>query len=278
MLHNLLFTFLLLLHEFRFGIVGGIKNPEEYPNLLAGSFTDGNRLSTGNTLPLVGRPWGFNHWAPQTRDMNRGSWWFSGSDTSLTWIRCTHQPSPWIGDWGNFEFAPQIGEISRSPQLIWQPRGAFIKPYLFDATFAPVNLRIELTPTDHGAIVRITFPATTEWGNKHVCFASVGWRDRGSANGGGNFIYGVTTAVHTDRLLVSNFNLHMRAESPESVEAYPVADMMCFKYKKDATVVHIRMATSLISLSQVQTNFNRELPKSKSFDQILLETKMVWNK
>ena len=27
-----------------------------------GSFTDGNHFSTGNTLPLVGRPWGFNHW------------------------------------------------------------------------------------------------------------------------------------------------------------------------------------------------------------------------
>lgn len=31
-----------------------ILNPEEYPNLLSGSFTDGNTLSTGNTLPLVG--------------------------------------------------------------------------------------------------------------------------------------------------------------------------------------------------------------------------------
>jgi hypothetical protein len=26
------------------------------------------QFSEGNTLPLLGRPWGFNHWAPQTSD------------------------------------------------------------------------------------------------------------------------------------------------------------------------------------------------------------------
>lgn len=44
-----------------------VPNPEDFVNLLAGSFTDGDRFSTGNTLPLVGRPWGFNHWSPQTK-------------------------------------------------------------------------------------------------------------------------------------------------------------------------------------------------------------------
>ena len=137
-----------------------VDNPEEMVNLLTGSFTDGDRFSTGNTLPLVGRPWGFNHWAPQTRAGNRntGSWWFKGSDHQLTWMRCTHQPSPWIGDWGWFLFGPQVGGLTRNPVHFWEPRGAVIKPYLFDATVAPFNMRIELTPTDHGAYLRVTFP------------------------------------------------------------------------------------------------------------------------
>ena len=42
-----------------------IDNPEEFVNLLAGTFTDGQQFSTGNTLPLIGMPWGFNHWSPQ---------------------------------------------------------------------------------------------------------------------------------------------------------------------------------------------------------------------
>lgn len=55
------------------------QNPEDLVNPLAGTFTDGQRFSTGNTLPLVGRPWGFNHFAPQTND-GRSSWWFGGND------------------------------------------------------------------------------------------------------------------------------------------------------------------------------------------------------
>jgi hypothetical protein len=32
-----------------------VENPEEFVNLLAGSFTDGQKFSTGNTLPLVNK-------------------------------------------------------------------------------------------------------------------------------------------------------------------------------------------------------------------------------
>ena len=165
----------------RYQTVSAIAHPEELVNLLAGSFTDGATFSTGNTLPLVGRPWGFNHWAPQTKDgsRNTGSWWFkgtliltlhqirsismhhivfTGSDHVLTWLRCTHQPSPWIGDWGWFLFTPMLGELTRNPMHFWEPRAAVLKPYLLDATVAPFSIRIELTPTDHCAFVRITFP------------------------------------------------------------------------------------------------------------------------
>ena len=81
--------------------LGAVEYPEELVNLLgngklnaitfeyfykthyyhlypAGTFTEGQQFSTGNTLPLIGRPWGFNHWAPQTREEGRaGSWYYS---------------------------------------------------------------------------------------------------------------------------------------------------------------------------------------------------------
>ena len=87
-----------------------ITAPVDYVNLLAGSFTRGDVFSTGNTLPLVGRPWGFNHWALQTND-GRSAWWFNGNDHEFKWIRCTHQPSPWIGDYGWFMVGPQMGDL-----------------------------------------------------------------------------------------------------------------------------------------------------------------------
>ena len=135
----------------------GVDRPEELVNLLAGTFTDGQQFSTGNTLPLVGMPWGFNHWAPQTREEGRaGSWWFNGNDHVLTWLRCTHQPSPWIGDWGYFLFIPLMSTVEeRNPVQFWEPRAALIKPYLLDAIVAPWGIRMELAPTMHGAYLPI---------------------------------------------------------------------------------------------------------------------------
>jgi hypothetical protein len=37
-------------------------------NPLAGTASI-DKLSTGNTLPIVSRPWGFNHWAPVSDDV-----------------------------------------------------------------------------------------------------------------------------------------------------------------------------------------------------------------
>lgn len=179
-----------------------IKNPEEYTNLLAGSFTDGNQFSTGNTLPLVARPWGFNHWTVQTRGSNSGSWFFNGNDNDFVGFRCTHQPSPWIGDWAYFNFYPNFYSnlssnnnnkylhpynsknkmahyhISSSHiKQYWQPRAATMKPYLLSTFLAPYNIKMKLTPTNHGAIVKIIFTAVdqlnTQTDSPSICFNNI---------------------------------------------------------------------------------------------------------
>eukprot|EP00981_Chlorochromonas_danica_P006116 scaffold1290_cov248-Ochromonas_danica.AAC.1 len=274
--HYLIFFFIISFSSL--AVLDSILHPEEFPNLLAGSFTDGGKFSTGNTLPLVGLPWGFNHWAPQTKDRNRftGSWWFFGSDHTLTWMRCTHQPSPWIGDWGYFHFTPQIGDISHSPRHFWEPRGASIKPYSFDATVAPFNIRIQLAPTDHGAMVKITFPSSHNHGEKHICFASARWTDHQSSNNGGCYIVGESTQVNSDRMIVHNFGLKIRAESKEAIAVHQAEDMLCFKYPRDASVVTVRMATSLISHDQVMVNMRREL-QDLSFEEVYEKAKTTWN-
>ena len=283
-------------------IVRGIENPEELVNLLAGSFTDGNRHSTGNTLPLVSMPWGFNNWAPMTKEGSRrsGSWWFNGNDHDLTWMRCTHQPSPWIGDWGWFLFTPQITQrAERNQHHFWEPRGAVIKPHLFDAVVAPYNIRIELAPTMHGAMVRFTFPARhsgiyQEAGNPRVCFAEAGWGSHGMTEEGGKpmaFLEGVAKQVNKDRMLVTGFGLHVRITSETdrflTTELESHGEMFCFKYTPthdapkggtEGRSVLVRMATSLISPAQAKVSHERELPPSMGFDEIALAAKSTWNK
>lgn len=41
------------------------------------------------------------------------------------------------------------GRLERDPYFFWEPRGAVIKPHLFDATFSPHGIRIELAPSMH---------------------------------------------------------------------------------------------------------------------------------
>jgi putative alpha-1,2-mannosidase len=252
-----------------------IDQPEDFVNLLAGSFTDGSKFSTGNTLPLIGLPFGFNHWSPQTIDEHpvSGSWWFKGSDHVLTWLRCTHQPSPWIGDWGYFAFGPQVGEVNRNPQHFWEPRGAVIKPYLFDATVAPYGMRIELAPTMHAAILRVSFLPDTSGMEKRVCMTGAHWDNYGT-----QYINGRATQVHIDRMLITNFGLHIHTESQEATAVENHGDMICYRYKNDALTVNVRLATSLISHDQAEVNFKREVPPELSFDDIMKQAKSTWNK
>ncbi|CAM9399077.1 unnamed protein product, partial [Ectocarpus fasciculatus] len=261
--------------------------PEEFVNLLAGSFTDGRSFSTGNTLPLVGMPWGFNHWAPQTKEQNRrtDSWWFDGNSHDFTWIRCTHQPSPWIGDWGWFLFTPMIGDsFERNPKMYWEPRAARIKPHIFDATLAPHGVRLELVPTMHAAAVRATFPSDTSRGKaypswhcaRRICFKEMSFtgNDRNPSR-----IKGKNTRVSIDRMMVSNFGLYVVAESitnGATVESHD--DMMCFRYDSSVDIVEIRIATSLINEQQALTNLHSEAGPDITFQQIALIAKLTWNK
>jgi predicted alpha-1,2-mannosidase len=283
----MLVTHLLLL----LGILASafsVDDPASFVNPLAGSFTDGGSFSTGNTLPLVGYPWGFNHWAPQSRENSRGvgAWWWRGSEHRFTWLRCTHQPSPWIGDWAWFLFGPQMGgtsrDANRNPTYFWEPRAATIKPHYFDASLAPNNMRVELTPSMHGAMLRVTFPEQKD--TKRICFTGQGaeWHQHGMSDstdykfkpGSSNndfdeiiskpaankpYIKGRANQVHIERLIVANFNMHVRIESDDAIDTEDHHDIQCFSYDSKATVVTVYIATSMLSEFQAMVNLNREL-------------------
>ena len=269
--------FLLLSLIFNDNNIEAIDHPEEFVNILAGTFTDGRKFSTGNTLPLVGLPWGFNHWSPQSIEAHRGmsTWWFSGNSHEFTWLRCTHQPSPWIGDWGWFIFGPQMAddEPNHNPMQFWEPRAAVLTPYVIDVILAPYQIRLELTPTMHGAYIRITYPEVSEK-RKYFCFREAEWVEEKSGqtdnyNSEPNEsaitptrrIRGVSRDVHIERLVVSNFGMYIAIESdPHTVtNIVEVSDMICFHYPAETTSTTILIATSLISHEQASHNLKQEL-------------------
>lgn len=73
----------------------------QYVNPLMGTQSS-FELSAGNTYPAIARPWGMNFWTPQT-GKNGDGWQYSYDAHTICGFKQTHQPSPWINDYGCFE-------------------------------------------------------------------------------------------------------------------------------------------------------------------------------
>lgn len=121
-------------------------------------------FSTGNTLPLIAAPFGMTHWCAQT-DENKGGWYFHPDDRKLEGIRATHQPSPWIGDYGHFVLMPQTGALmpgSRERSSAYRPAESTFQPHYFRAHLQRYNCSLQLTPTERCALLRLRFAAAEQ--------------------------------------------------------------------------------------------------------------------
>jgi putative alpha-1,2-mannosidase len=120
--------------------LGADAPPEEYVNVLGGTNNLGSQdVSYGNVLPEVALPWGFNGWAPQTSppDASGNGWWFLSGAHTLYGVRCTKQPSPWIGDYGQFRVMAHLvdpSHASATASTPYDPNHANWSPYHFQAT------------------------------------------------------------------------------------------------------------------------------------------------
>ena len=84
------------------------ESPVDFVNPLMG--TDSKyELSSGNTYPAIGLPWGMNYWTPQTNDMGNG-WAYQYGANQIKGFKQTHQPSPWMNDYGYFAIMPITGK------------------------------------------------------------------------------------------------------------------------------------------------------------------------
>ncbi len=139
--------------------------PSEYVTTLVGTQSD-YTLSTGNTYPAVALPWGMNFWTPQTGKMGDG-WAYTYGSHTLCGFKQTHQPSPWINDYGQFSLMPvrgrdKIDEQSRRSWFSHQSEEA--RPYYYKVYLADPDVCVEITPTDRAAVMRFTFSESNESG------------------------------------------------------------------------------------------------------------------
>lgn len=116
------------------------------------------RFSTGNTLPLTQLPFGMAPFCIQTE--NNAGWFFHPDHPYAEGVRLTHQPSPWISDYGTFLMTPQNDVIADNGAGAWsgyRPRETVYRPDYLRLKFLRSACTFEVTPTERGGAIRLTF-------------------------------------------------------------------------------------------------------------------------
>jgi predicted alpha-1,2-mannosidase len=142
-------------------IHGQAFSPVDYINPLMGTASK-PELSTGNTYPSISLPWGMNCWMPQTGKMGDG-WAYTYSADKIRGFKQTHQPSPWINDYGQFAIMPVTNKmvIGQDERASWfSHKAETAKPYYYSVYLADYDVTTEIAPTERAAIFRFTFPKT----------------------------------------------------------------------------------------------------------------------
>ena len=143
---------------------GGKMQPVDYVNPLMGTLSKFS-LSTGNTYPAIALPWGMNFWTPQTGKMGDG-WTYTYDADKIRGFKQTHQPSPWMNDYGQFSIMPTTGKavFDQDARASWfSHKAECATPYYYRVYLADYDVTAELVPTSRAALFRFTFPENTSF-------------------------------------------------------------------------------------------------------------------
>ena len=137
----------------------------QYVNTLMGT-SSVPRFSRGNTLPITQLPFGMVAFCPQGEIVKgREEWFFDPSRPYLEGIRLTHQPSPWIGDFGTILITPQADVISDDYSSAWSGYDADtaeLCPDHLRVDFLRSGCTLELCPTERAGAIRLTFKGSEQ--------------------------------------------------------------------------------------------------------------------
>ena len=278
----------LLIMIMCFALHGKATNYADYVNPLIGTQST-YEFSSGNTYPAIARPWGMNFWTPQTGKMGDG-WQYMYTATKIRGFKQTHQPSPWINDYGQFSIMPVVGEpvFDENKRASWfSHKGEEAKAYYYKVYLAEYDVVTELVPTERAALFRFTFPE-----NEHS-YVVIDAFDKGSyvkIDAANNRIIGYSTKnsggvpdnfknyfviefdkPFTYKATVADSCISVNKAEQEANHAGAIIGFATRKGEK----VHARVASSFISQAQALENL-KELGND-SFDVLVEKGKTAWN-
>ena len=276
--------FTLLAHAVKVNV----KNAVDFVNPLVGS--DSNpELSTGNTYPAIAMPWGMNFWVPQTGKMGDG-WQYTYSAKKIRGLKQTHQPSPWINDYGQFSLLPTVGKpvFDEAKRASWfSHKAEKATPYYYSVYLADYDVTAELCPTERAALMAFTFPKTDQANVVIDAFDKgsyiqvipaerkvIGFSTRNSGGVPDNFRnYFVIEFDHDFDAFVSVKDGQLISANEQ--KGNHVGAIITFKTSQRGEKILARVASSFVSSAQAMQNL-KELGLA-DMDQLKQQGRQRWN-
>ena len=269
------------------GFIEKVDKPIDWVNPLMG--TDSNyRLSNGNVYPAIAMPWGMNFWTPQTGEMGNG-WAYTYDANQIRGFKQTHQPSPWMNDYGQFSIMPVTGELKfkEDERKSWfSHKAETVKPHYYKVYLADHDVTTEITPTERAARFRFTFP------DADSSFVVIDAFDRGSyvkilpdqqkiigyttRNSGGvpeNFKNYFVLQFDKEFEYVKTFSDSTLTDKLE-MNSNHAGGVIGFKTSKGEQV-NVKVASSFISYEQAERNL-KEIG-GLDFDELKAKGEKIWN-
>ena len=265
------------------------RTPVDYVSTLVGTQSK-HALSTGNTYPAVALPWGMNFWTPQTGSMGDG-WAYTYDADKIRGFKQTHQPSPWINDYGQFALMPVTGKavFNQNERASWfSHKAETATPYYYKVYLADHDVTAEFAPTHRAAAFRFTFPETKE------AYVVVDAMDNGSfvkilpkenkiigyttKNSGGvphnfkNYFVLQFDKPFTYTAAVRDGNIDARATEADANHAGGIIGFQTCRGEQ----VNVRVASSFISSEQAELNL-KELG-DRTLEEVAEAGRDEWNR
>ena len=271
----------------------------DYVNPLMGSLSS-FELSTGNTYPATAMPWGMNFWTPQTGKMGDG-WQYTYNANKIRGIKQTHQPSPWINDYGEFSIMPMTGKpiADEEERASWfSHKGEVSRPYYYKVYLAEHDVIAEVVPTERAAMFQFTFPENDSYvnvdaydRNSHIRIIPaekkiVGYTTRNSGGVPENFKNYFVVVFDKPFTYTATYSNDVQPKKKDGTVPVTIKEgkleqtnfhtgaIIGFETRK-GELVHAKVASSFISPEQAEINL-KELGND-SFETLKAKGKGIWD-
>ena len=243
-------------------------------------------FSRGNTLPLVSRPFGMTHWSPQTSEAER--WFFEPEKHELIGVRATHQPSPWMADYGQFTVMAQAGARALGAAArasAYRAEDLTVRPHYFSVLLQRDGVRLEMTPTERCSVFRFTFPpgeagrvlidAHSQVAIEPARRLITGQSRLNSGGVPGNFACYFAAVFDQEWQGATSTQGGSAVENETHLEGERIGAVAEFAPPPAGPLI-LKVGTSFISAEQALHNLEHEVG-DKGFDAVRAEGEAVWN-